>query len=137
MRDHGTCSSLSLLELLRDLGGNSVHVGGSLLGQSLSEDGGGVVVVLDGDLANETGSLELDQAVPDALTSGVSLVLGASSVSLLSAVMLSEGVDSNLSSHVELVGAGGSSGVKPVIVVGSEVSGDRGLVIDGPLLILN
>jgi hypothetical protein len=41
-------------------------------------------------------------------------VLGASSVSLLRGVVLSQGVDTDLSSHVELVGDGSSPDVEPV-----------------------
>ena len=47
--------------------------------------------------------------------------------------MLSEGVDSNLSSHVKLISDGGSSSVKPVVIVWSEVLGAGGLVVIGPL----
>lgn len=49
-KHHGCLStsdcSLSLLELLGDLGGNSIHVGGTLLGEGFSVDGGGSVLVL-------------------------------------------------------------------------------------------
>ena len=62
------------------------------------------------------------------------MVLGAGAVSLVSGVVLSEGVDSNLTSHVELVGNGGSSDVEPVLVVGGEVLEATGLVVHGPLL---
>jgi hypothetical protein len=60
-------------------------------------------------------------------------VLGAGSVSLLGSVVLSEGVDSNLSSHVELVGDGGSSDVKPVGIVWGEVLETGCFIVDGPL----
>jgi hypothetical protein len=60
-------------------------------------------------------------------------VLGAGTVSLLGTVMLSEGVDSNLSSHVELVGDGGSSDVKPVSIVRSEILEACCFIVDGPL----
>ena len=60
-------------------------------------------------------------------------MLGASSVSLLGTVVFSEGVDSNLSSHVELIGDGGSSDVKPVWIVRSEVLETGCFVVDGPL----
>ena len=60
-------------------------------------------------------------------------MLGAGSVSLFGSIMLSEGVDSNLSSHVELVGDGGSSDVKPVWVIRSEVLETGSFVVDSPL----
>ena len=75
--------SLSLLELLGDLGSDSVHVGGSLLGQRLALDFALSVLVLVGDLSDQTGLFELDEAVPDALSGGESVVLGAGSVPLL------------------------------------------------------
>ena len=77
--------------------------------------------------------LELDEAVSDALASGESAVLGAGSVSLLLGVVLSEGVDTDLSSHVQLVGNGGSSDVKPVRVQWSEVFVARCFIVGGPL----
>ena len=44
-------------------------------------------------------------------------MLSSGSSSLLASVVLSEGVDSDLASHVELVGDGGSSDVEPVLIV--------------------
>lgn len=61
-------------------------------------------------------------------------MLGAGTHSLGGGVVLSEGVDSNLTSHVELVGDGGSSDVKPVGVRRSEVLEASGLIVNGPLL---
>ena len=124
----------SLLELLGNLGGNSIHVGGSLLGEGLSVDGGNTILVLVRDLSNESGSLELNEAVSDALSSGQSRVFGAGTHSLLGRVVLSEGVDSNLTSHVELIGNGGSSNVEPVSVIRSEVLEASCLIVNGPLL---
>ena len=60
-------------------------------------------------------------------------MFGLGSVSLVGTVVLSEGVDSNLSSHVELVGNGGSSNVKPVLVIWSEVLETSGFIVNGPL----
>lgn len=89
------------------------------------------VLVLD--LSDEVGILELDEAVSDALTGSESRVLGVGSVSLLLGVVLSESVDSDLTSHVELIGNGGSSDVEPVWVIWSKVLGAGGLVVHGPL----
>jgi hypothetical protein len=62
-------------------------------------------------LADKLSLFELNEAVPDAFTSDDSASFLAGSVSLLSTVVLSEGVDSDLLSHVELIGNGGSSHV--------------------------
>ena len=96
--------SLPSLELLGDLGSNSVHVGLALLGEGLSNDLGSVVVGLNIDSANKSGVLELLENVSDALSGALGGVLGSGSVSLLGRVVLSQGVDSDLASHVELVG---------------------------------
>ena len=122
--------------LLGDLRGNSVHVGGTLLGQSLSVDALGSILVLELELANKTSSFELHHAVSNALSSAHSVVLSVSAVSLVSTVVLSEGVDTNLASNVELVGDGGSSDVEPVGIIGSEVPGAGSLVVGGPLYVI-
>lgn len=87
------------LGFLSDLGGNSVHVFGSLLGKSLANN----LAVLDGHLSNETSGLELLEAISDVLTSSLGGMLGACSITLSSRVVLSEGVDSNSSSNVKLI----------------------------------
>ena len=56
-------------------------------------------------------------------------MLGAGSVSLLGTVVLSEGVDTNSSSHVDLISDGGGSDVKPVLVVWREVFVASGLIV--------
>jgi len=124
---------LSLLELLGNLRSNSVHIGGSLLGQSLSVDGVGAIIVFEGNLSNETSLLQFDEAVSDALSSGNSGSFGAGSVSLFLTVVLSESVDSNGTSHVELVCDGGSSNVKPVGIIWSKILVTGGLIVIGPL----
>ena len=91
------------------------------------------VLVFVEHLTDKGSFFELDEAVSDALTGGESRVLGAGSVSLLSRVVLSEGVDSDLLSHVELVSNGGSSNVKPVWVIRGEILVASSLVVDGPL----
>ena len=115
------------------MGGNSVHVGGTLLGESFVVEN-----FLTGfghklHLSNELVLLELEEAVSDAFTSGKSGVFGSGSVSVFTGVMLSEGVDTNLSSHVELISDGGSSNVKPVLIIRSEILVAGGFVIPGPL----
>lgn len=62
-------------------------------------------------LSNELSLFELNEAVSDALSGDKSMSLGAGSVSLLSTVVLSEGVDTDLLSHVQLVSNRGSSDV--------------------------
>jgi hypothetical protein len=53
--------------------------------------------------ANEAGSLKLDQAVADILTSSLTGVFGVGTVTLVATIVLTEGVDTNLLSNVELV----------------------------------
>ena len=60
-------------------------------------------------------------------------MLGVCSVVLVATVVLSEGVDSDSSSDVQLVGDGGSSNVKPVWVVWSEILETSSLIVGGPL----
>ena len=121
-----------------DLSGNSVHIGGSFLGEGLSIWNGGAVL-LEVHFSNKLGFLQLDEAVSDAFSSDESVLLSAGSVSLLGAVVLSESVDSDLLSHVELVSDGGSSNVKPVWIVWGEILEASSLIVVGPLfnIILN
>ena len=121
---------------LDNLEGNSVHVGGSSLGEGLAGDDSGSVSGLVSELTDELGLLELHEAVSDALSGGESVVLRLDTSSLFLGVVLSKGVDSNLLSHVELVGNGGSSGVEPVGVIGGKVLGAGSLVVSGPLKII-
>merc|ERR1740117_129264 len=132
-RRHEEFSSLSGLGVLGDLGSNSVHVGSTLLGEGLSDDGASSFFGFVRDFTNEGCSLEFNKNVSDAFSGGESAVLGAGSVSLLGSVVLSEGGDSNLSSHVELVGDGGSSDVEPVWVVWGEVLETGCFIVNGPL----
>ena len=124
---------MSLLELLGDLGGDSVHVGGTLLGEGLTVGDGGSVLLLVGDGSNETSLLQFGEAVSDALSSCDSGSLSAGSVSLFSSVVLSEGVHSDPTSHVELVGNGRSPHVEPVWIVWGEVLETGGFIVSGPL----
>ena len=121
------------LVALDDLGSNSVHVSDTSLGEGLSADDGGSVLALVGHLSDELGSLELLKTVSDALSSGESVVLLVDSSSLSGRVVLSEGVDSDGPSHVELVGNGGSSDVDPVAVIRSKILEAGGLIVGGPL----
>ena len=91
------------------------------------------VLVFEAHLTDKLSILELNEAVSDALTGGESGVLGASTVSLLLRVVLSEGVDTDLTSHVELVSDGGSTDVEPVIVVWSKVLETRCFIVLSPL----
>ena len=117
-----------------NLSGDSIHVGGSLLGESLSIWNGVAILGLVVHFSNKLSLLQLNQAVSDAFSGGLSVMLGEGSLSLLSTVVLSESVDSDLLSHVQLVGNGGSSNVKPVWVIWGEVSEASSLRVVGPLL---
>jgi len=123
----------SVLLVLGEGGGNSVHIGDTLLGEGLTSDKGLAVVSLVLDGADEELVLELSEAVTDDLTGRLSAVLGAGTVSLLGAVVLTEGVDTGSSLHVELVGDRSGANVKPVDVVGREILLGTGLIIGGPL----
>ena len=103
------------------MGGNSVHIGGTLLGKSLTGDELFTLFTFDDHFSDILSSLEFDEAVSDVLTSEESAVLGADTVSLLTRVVLSEGVDTNLTSHVELISDGGSSDVEPVLVIRRQI----------------
>lgn len=125
--------SLGLSASVGDLSGNSVHVGGSLLGEGLSGLDGVSILGFVVHLSYELSLLKLDKAVSDALSGDKSMFLSAGSESLLGTVVLSEGVDSDLLSHVELVSNGGSSDVKPVWIVWGEILHASGFIVVGPL----
>jgi len=128
-----TGTSISKLGLLDHVSGDSVHIGGSLLGEGFANNNLDAFVrdVLGG--ADETGSLELDEAVADVLTGSLTGVLGVGTVALVATVVLTEGVDTNLSSHVELVSDGGSTDVEPVVVIRGEFLEATSLNMASPL----
>ena len=129
------CSFLGLLVVRGD---KTVHVHDSFFGQTLSHGDGSVI---DGGLelgsSDESSSLELGKAVADTFTGSVSLVLGSGSVSLLSSEVLTETLDSDLLSHVELVADGGGTDVEPVLRVWGKLLEASGLSVLGPLCVLN
>ena len=92
----GDCSLL--LELLDDLGGDSVHVGGTLLGQALAHKVRATLISFEADGANETGSL-----VADVLACSQATVFSVGAVTLVATIVLAESVDTDLLSQVELV----------------------------------
>ena len=114
-----------LLGLLDELGSDSVHVGDALLGQRLAHSDvldllvSVLELVLDD--ANETSSLKLSKAVADVFTSGHTSVFGVGAVSLVATIVLTESVDSDLISHVDLVGDGGGAVVEPVSIIWGEL----------------
>ena len=124
---------LSLLSL-NDGGGDSVHIGCSLLCQGLTSWLLCTIFGLVLDLTDETWLFELLEAVSDDLTGSLVLMGRSDTVSSLSTVVGLEGWDSNLSSHVELVCNWGSSNVHPVNVVRSEVLEASSLNVLTPLI---
>lgn len=126
----------SLLGLLAEvLGGDSVHVHDSLLGEGLAHgDGGTLLSGLVLGLTNEASKLELVEAVADVLASSHSEVLSLGSSSGLGTVVLAEALNTDLLAHVELVADRGSAGVKPVVVKRGEFLVAGGLNGLGPLL---
>ena len=106
----------------------------TLLGKSFTHQCLVAVLVLKAHLANKLGVLELDEAVSDALTGSLSGVLRACSHSLLLGVVLSEGVDTDLAAHVQLVSDRGGTDVEPVWVVWRQVLVAGGFIVGGPLI---
>lgn len=121
------------------MGGNSVHVSDALLGEGFAHsdvlDFLVSVLELELDHADETSIFKLLKAVADVLTSSHAVVLGVGSVSLVATVVLAESVDSDLLSHVDLVGDGGSAVVEPVTVDGRQLMSAGSLDVCSPLCI--
>jgi hypothetical protein len=128
------CASCSLLfHLLDDLGGDSVHVGDALGGKGFAHGHRGTFLRLEFGSADEASALQLNEAVADVFTSGLSEVFSAGSVVLVATVVLTESVDTNLLSHVDLVSNGGGTVVKPVTVIGGELLEAASLSVLSPL----
>ena len=98
------CSFLVLSLFLHDLGSDSVHVGGSLLGKNFLVNCLSSVVLLELDESDEASIFELLEAVSDNFTGTLSLVRGSHSISLFATIVGSEGRESDLASDVQLVG---------------------------------
>ena len=116
------------------LNSNAVHVHGALGGKGFAHSDGAALLRLVLGLTDEAGLLELLKAVADVLSSGHSGVLHLDATAGLATEVLAESLDSSLLSHVQLVADGGGTGVKPVIVEGSELLVASGLNGLGPLL---
>jgi hypothetical protein len=126
------CSlGLLLAELLNS---DAVHVHGALRGKGFAHSDGAALLRLVLSLTDETGLLELLEAVADVLSSSHSGVLHLDATAGLATEVLAESLHASLLSHVQLVADGGGTGVKPVIVEGSELSVASGLNGPGPLL---
>ncbi len=124
---------LSLLSL-DDGGGDSVHIGCSLLCQGLSSWLLWTVFSLVLDLSNEAQVFELLEAVSDNLASSLVVAGGSDTVSSLSTVVWLKCWNTDLSSDVELVWHWSGSGVQPVAVIGSEVLVAGSLNVLSPLI---
>lgn len=131
MKFASACSLL--LQLLDDLGGDSVHVSDALGGKGLAHGHRGAFLGFKFGSADEASLFQFDQAVADVLTSGLSEVFSAGSVVLVATVVLTESVDANLLSHIDLVGNGGGTVVKPVAVIGGELLEAGSLSVLSPL----
>lgn len=128
------CASCSLLfQLLDDLGGDSVHVRDALGGEGLAHGDRFTVLGLPFDSADKASLFQLNEAVADVFTSGLSEVFSAGSVVLVATVVLTERVNTNLLSHVDLVSNGGCAVVKPVAVIGGELLEAASLRVLSPL----
>ena len=115
------------------MGGNSIHVSDSLLGQSLSRNLLSSIFTLILDNSNQSSIFELLKAVPDDLTRALLVVRRSDSIAALSSVVGSQSADSDLSSDVQLVGHRSGSGVQPVGVIGLEVLEASSLGVADPL----
>lgn len=125
------CSQLG--GLLDEGGCDTVHVGGSLLGEGLSYGDAGAIISLEVDGSDDSGGSELVDAVADVLTGGDSAVGLAGSATSTSGVVLAHAVNTDLLAHVDLVRNGGGTGVEPVAVIGSELLEAGGLDVLSPL----
>lgn len=97
-------SFLVLSLLLHNLGSDSVHVGGSLLGKNFLVNCLSAIILLELDETDEASIFELLEAVSDNFTGTLSLVRGSDAISLLATIVGSEGGESDLASDVQLVG---------------------------------
>ena len=129
----GEVGGTGLSGSLGDLVGDSVHVLDSLSGELLADAGLLAFLRLNVDLLDEFGNGHLLKRVADVLTGSDSDVLFASTVSGTTTVMLSHALGADLSLHVELVHDGGTSGVKPVIIIRGKLLPGGGLGVFGPL----
>jgi hypothetical protein len=127
------CSLLGLLLVLHELRGDPIHVSDALLCEGLSRSLLAAILRLVLNETNETGVLELLQAVSDHFTSSLVVLGRADTVSLLATVVRLQSRHTNLASDVQLVSDGSSSGVQPVAVVGSEILETSSLNVLGPL----
>lgn len=127
-------SFLCLLLFLDERSSDSIHVGGTLVGEGLSSALLLAVIELVLNLANESLLFELLQAVSDELSCSLSLVRRCGSPSLFATVVGSQSWNSNLASDVKLISDGGSSYVEPVRVIRGQFLEASGLNVCSPLL---
>ena len=132
VRRNGICSLATLL-LAELLDGDAVHVHNALLGEALAQGDGAALLGLVLGLANEASLLQLLEAVADVLASSQSVVLSVGAVAGAATEVLAEALNADLLSHVQLVADGGSAGVQPVVVEGSEFPEAGSLNGLGPL----
>ena len=124
------CSLLLVLEGC----GNAVHIENSLLGERLSHCNSCTFRRVESCGSNKAGFFELHQAEADVLSSCLAVVFRFSSRSHLGTVVLAKTIDSNLLAHVELIGDGSCTSVKPVLVIGAQLFLATSLNPLGPLL---
>ena len=103
------------------LDSDAVHVHGALLGQALSHSDAAALFGLVLGLTDEASLLELVEAVADVLSScHLSDLLSCSTAGFATEV-LTESLDTDLLSHVELVADGSGAHVEPVVVEGVQL----------------
>ena len=112
--------------MLGDLGGDSVHVHDLLANREVGLSVGEL------NLLDQAHILQLLEAISDDSAGGSSVVISVHSVSLGLSVVVSQGGDAHLLSHVDLSGDGGSSHVKPVWVIRGELFEASSFHVFGP-----
>ena len=125
--------SSSLLGFLGVSDDKTVHIHDSLLGQTLAHGDGSSIRRLKSGGSNKTSLLELGKAVALDSSCGQADSLSLGSTVLLSSEMLTEALDSDVLSHVELVTNSGGTNVKPVRGVWRELFKASSLSVLGPL----
>ena len=125
--------SCSLVRFLGMGDDKTVHIHDSLLGQTLAHGDGSSIRRLKSGGSNKTSLLELGKAVALDSSCGQADSLFLGSTVLLSSEMLTEALDSDVLSHVELVTNSGGTSVKPVRGVWRELFKASSLSVLGPL----
>lgn len=128
-----TSISLLLSLFLHDLWCNSVHISDSFLCECFPSSLLSSIIRLILYCSYKVSNFELFQAISNAFSTCLSVVWLDGSVSLFSSIVRSQGWNTYLSSDIQLIGAWGSSGIKPVTIIRSKFFGAWSLNYSNPL----